>query len=43
LHDFTFSSFEHYLLMDKRAKYSWDDLSDEPGPVNNILQVWKDD
>ena len=42
LNDFTFFSFEHYPLMDKRANLSWNDLYQEPGYVSHIIQVWKD-
>jgi hypothetical protein len=42
LNDFTFFSFEHYPLMDKRASLSWNDLYQEPGFVSHIVQVWKD-
>jgi len=42
LSDFTFFSFEHYPLMDKRANLAWSDLYDEPGFVSHIVQVWKD-
>ena len=42
MNDFTFFSFEHYPLMDKRANLSWDDLYHEPGYVSHIIQVWKD-
>jgi len=40
--DFTFFSFEHYPLMDKRGNLAWSDLYDEPGFVSHIVQVWKD-
>jgi len=42
LNDFTFFSFEHYPLMDRRAGLSWNDLYLEPGFVSHIVQVWKD-
>ncbi|MGO8732754.1 MAG: discoidin domain-containing protein [Terriglobia bacterium] len=42
LNDFTFFSFEHYPLMDRRADLSWNDLYLEPGFVSHIVQVWKD-
>ena len=42
MNDFTFFSFEHYPLMDKRADLSWNDLYQEPGYVSHIIQVWKD-
>ena len=38
LNDFTFFSFEHYPPF-----RTWDDLYKEPGRVNHIVQVWKDD
>ena len=41
LQDFTFFSFEHYPYQD-RPTYSWADLYPEPGYVNHIVQVWKD-
>jgi hypothetical protein len=38
LNDFTFFSFEHYPELD-----AWNDLYKEPGRVNQLIQVWKDD
>jgi hypothetical protein len=38
LNDFTFFSFEHYPEL-----HAWDDLYKEPGRVNHLIQVWKDD
>lgn len=38
LNDFTFFSFEHYP-----PSKSWNDLYREPGFVNHIVQVWKED
>jgi hypothetical protein len=43
LDDFTFFSFEHYPLMDKRARLAWSDLYPEPQRVSHVVQVWKDD
>jgi NedA-like, galactose-binding domain len=43
LNDFSFFSFEHYPLMDKRAHLAWSDLYAEPQRVSHIVQVWKDD
>ncbi len=42
LSDFTFFSFEHYPFLGRRASQEWSDLYREPGFVQHIIQVWKD-
>jgi hypothetical protein len=40
--EFTFFSFEHYPFQDQKTPVTWDELLQEPGYVNHVVQCWKD-